>query len=407
MAGFRLAIVAGEASGDELGASLIRALKARGISLELTGVGGPAMEGEGLASLFPQSDIAVMGLGPVIRRLPLILRRISETARAIIAAKPDILLTIDSPDFSKRVARRVRAGAPDIPIVHWVCPSVWAWRPGRAPTMRPYIDHILCLLPFEPEALARLDGPAGTYVGHPLIERIPDMRPRAQAEADARASESAPCVLLLPGSRQAEIRRLLPLFLESAQLLIRTEGRAAHEPRFLLPTLPHLREAVEGMIADANVPVEVTTGEAAKYQAFRSARAALAASGTVTLELALARIPTIAAYRVAGWEAFIARRMIKVTSVILPNLILGEKAVPEFIQEDATPETLAAALKPLLAESGQRAAQLSAFTRLEARLGVGAESPSLHAAMVLLDVLEKARDRRGNDRERSEARTSP
>ncbi|MCA1998834.1 MAG: lipid-A-disaccharide synthase, partial [Hyphomicrobiales bacterium] len=183
----RLAIVAGEASGDMLGASLLGALAARGVAVEAMGVGGPALTEAGLATLFPQSEIAVMGFGPVIRRLPLLIRRIRETAEAIVAARPDALVTIDAPDFSKRVARRVRKASPDIPTLHWVCPSVWAWRPGRAPAMRPYIDHILCLLPFEPEALHRLGGPEGHYVGHPLVERIAEMRPAGAAEAARRA----------------------------------------------------------------------------------------------------------------------------------------------------------------------------------------------------------------------------
>lgn len=384
----KLAVVAGEASGDQLGAELIRALRAMNVEVELVGVGGPAMIGEGLKSLFDQSDIAVMGLGPVIRRLPLLVRRIRETAAMIAGASPDILVTIDAPDFSKRVAKRVRAVAPEIPIVHWVCPSVWAWRPGRAPAMRPYIDHILCLLPFEPEALRALNGPPGTYIGHPLIERIADMRPSDPAKQKARAQHGD--LLLLPGSRISEIRRLLPLFLEV------TEGGASAGIRRVIPTLPHLENLVRDLIGERKV--EIVVGDAAKYGAFRRARAALAASGTVTLELALAGIPMIAAYRVAGWEAFIARRMIKVPSVILPNLILGEMLVPEFIQEAATVANLKAAIAPLLADRPEALAQRSGFVRLETRMRDDGASPSAHAASVVLDVAGKARDRLGHVR---------
>ncbi|MFN3482054.1 MAG: lipid-A-disaccharide synthase [Rhabdaerophilum calidifontis] len=383
----RLAIVAGEASGDMLGASLLGALAARGVAVEAMGVGGPALTEAGLATLFPQSEIAVMGFGPVIRRLPLLIRRIRETAEAIVAARPDALVTIDAPDFSKRVARRVRKASPDIPTLHWVCPSVWAWRPGRAPAMRPYIDHILCLLPFEPEALHRLGGPEGHYVGHPLVERIAEMRPAGAAEAARRAGGEAPLVLLLPGSRMAEIRRKLPLFLDAARI-----AGAGNGARFVLPTLPHLLASVRAMAAAGGLPVEIVTGEAAKYAAFRAARAALAASGTVTLELALAGIPTIAAYRVAGWEAAIARRLVTVPSVILPNIILGEKAVPEFLQEEAVPERLGPALRALLPDGPARNVQLAAFERLEARLRAGGEAPSARAASLLLDVVAKARD---------------
>jgi lipid-A-disaccharide synthase len=386
----RLAIVAGEASGDELGASLLRALRARGIAFEAKGVGGPALAGEGLLTLFPQSDIAVMGFGPVIRRLPLILRRIRESVDAIIAGEPDILLTIDAADFSKRVAKRVRARAPGIPTIHWVCPSVWAWRPGRAPAMKPYIDHILCLLPFEPAALDRLRGPRGHYVGHPLIERLARMRPRDGDEAARRADARAPELLLLPGSRMSEVRRLLPVFLAAARVVLGDAPGA----RFIIPTLDHVEPLVRDIVrrAGEGVPVEVVTGEEAKYAAFRRARAALAASGTVTLELALAQVPMIAAYRVAGWEAAIARRLVRVPSVILPNIILDAKPVPEFLQDRASPEKLGPALSALVTGEAARQRQIRAFQQLERVMRAKSEAPSARAASLLLDVLAKARD---------------
>jgi lipid-A-disaccharide synthase len=316
-----------------------------------------------------------MGLGPVIRRLPLLMRRIRETAASIAAERPDILVTIDAPDFSKRVARRVRVLAPDIPIIHWVCPSVWAWRPGRAPAMRPYIDHVLCLLPFEPAALQRLSGPPGTYIGHPLIERIDEMRPGTDEERRQRATDGP--VLLLPGSRVSEIRRLLPLFLAA------TDQGLPKGTRRVIPTLPHLEALVKAEVGARDIAI--VTGEAAKYAAFRSARAALAASGTVTLELALAGIPIIAAYRVAAWEAFIA-----------PNLVLGENLVPEFIQEAATADNLRAALLPLLSGAPEASRQRDGFIRLEALMREDGLSPSAHAASVVLDLALKPRDRLGH-----------
>lgn len=385
----RIAIVTGEASGDQLGASLLAALKAKGLALEPMGVGGPAMAAEGLDSLFDQNDIAVMGLGPVIRRLPLILRRISESAAAIIAAKPDILVTIDAPDFSKRVARRVRATAPEIPIMHWVCPSVWAWRPGRAPAMRPYIDHILCLLPFEPAALERLKGPPGSYIGHPLVERIPEMRPRDAEEAAARADVARPLLLMLPGSRMSEIRRLLPLFIEVARRVSMSHPQA----RWILPTLPHLALTIRAMVRASGVEIEVVTTPQAKLNAMRAARAAIAASGTVTLELALADIPMITAYRVAGWEAAIARRLVTVSSAILPNLVLGENVVPEFIQEAATLDNLHAAFAPLLDDGAAFATQKQGFARLETLMRATGLPPSEAAARHVLDLARKPRDR--------------
>lgn len=385
MQALRLGIVAGEASGDSLGAHLIEALRARGVSVEVFGVGGPQMEAQGLRSLFDFHDLHVMGFGPVIKRLPLLLRRIRETADFMLAQKPDLLITIDAPDFSKRVQKRVRAANPAIPNAHWVCPSVWAWRPGRAPKMAEYLDHILCLLPFEPEALARLAGPPGVYVGHPLIERLEVLRPQSEAEHAARAETAHPHLLLLPGSRMSEIRRLLPLFLATI-----AQPALAHA-RVTLPTLPRLVEPITQMLGAAASRVSLVSGEEAKLAAFRSARAALAASGTVTLELALSSIPTVAAYRVADWEAFILKRMIKLNSVLLPNIILGAAPVPEFLQADATPEALAGALAPLLAQSPARQAQLDAFARLEDVMMPDHAAPSALAAQAVLDLVQAAR----------------
>ena len=390
----KIAVVAGEASGDQLGASLLRAIAARGFTVEAFGVGGDVLTAEGLETLFPQSDIAVMGLGPVIRKLPLLVRRIRQTAAAIIAAKPDILVTIDAPDFCKRVAKRVRAAAPEIPIVHWVCPSVWAWRPGRAPAMRPYIDHVLCLLPFEPAALERLKGPEGTYVGHPLVEKIPQMRPRNAEEVAARASLAVQTVLLLPGSRMSELRRLIPLLLAAKEIAQPSGGPI----RWVIPTLPHLVETIRGALGEFRAEIEIIADPEEKLAAMRQARAALAASGTVTLELALAGIPMVATYKVANWEAAIARRLIKTPSAILPNIILGESVVPEFIQQDATPENLGAALARLLCDSPEFSRQCAAFEQLETVMRTEGALPSEKAAALVLDLAQKARNRLGHDK---------
>jgi lipid-A-disaccharide synthase len=216
---FRLAIIAGEASGDALATRFLVALRARlgERPLELMGVGGESLIAQGLVPLFPQADIAVMGFGPVIARLPLLLRRMSDAAKGVAAFAPDLLLTIDSPDFSLRVAKKVRARAPAVPIVHWVCPSVWAWRSGRARRMAPHVDRILALLPFEPAALARLHGPSTVYVGHPLMERLADLRPNGD-EAARRADSERPEILILPGSRRSEIHHLMPAFGQAVAL---------------------------------------------------------------------------------------------------------------------------------------------------------------------------------------------
>jgi lipid-A-disaccharide synthase len=319
---------------------------------------------------------------PVIRRLPLLLRRMEETARHVVSEKPDCLITIDSPDFSLRVARKVRALAPAIPVIHWVCPSVWAWRPGRARRMRPHVDKILCLLPFEPGELKLLGGPEGVYVGHPLIERLAELRPNL-AEQAMRNDVDHPLVLILPGSRSSEIGRLLDVFGKAAALV----AKGCPGARFVLPAVPHLEARIRQATASWTVAADIVTGEAAKLAAFRSARAALAASGTVTLELALSGVPTVAAYKVSAPEAALARRLIRVPSVILPNLILSEKAVPEFLQGDATATSLADSLKAILADSPARDAQLGAFQRLDEVMRLPEGTPSEAVLEAVLKTL--------------------
>jgi lipid-A-disaccharide synthase len=371
-------LVAGEPSGDQLGFKLMRALREASPGLNLRGVGGEAMSREGLSSLFPMSDIAVMGLLPVIRRLPLLLRRIGQTADAIIANPPDVLVIIDSPDFTHRVARRVRAALPRLPIVDYVSPTVWAWRPGRAPAMRAYVDEVLALLPFEPAAHARLGGPDCTYVGHPLIERLAELRPNAD-EARARDA-SPPLLVVLPGSRRSEIERLMDMFGQTiAQTIARTGPLDV-----VLPAVSHLAPLIAQKARGWEVQPRIVLGEAEKYAAFRSARAALAASGTVTLELALAQVPMVVGYRVSRIEA-LARFLVTASSIVLPNLILGENAIPELVQEECTPQALSAALVPLVSGGEQRDAQARALLRLDdLMLLQSGDTPSARAARAVL-----------------------
>lgn len=381
---FRLALVAGEASGDALALRFLESLRERlgDRELALTGVGGEALIAAGMVPLFPQADIAVMGFGPVVARLPLLLRRMEDAARGIADFAPDLLLTIDAPDFCLRVAKKVHTRAPSIPIAHWVCPSVWAWRSGRARRMAPHVDRILALLPFEPAALERLHGPRTIYVGHPLIERLPTLRPDAR-EAAIRADVAAPVVLILPGSRRSEIRHLLPVFGEAVVRIAAVRPDA----RFLLPAVSHLREEIGQATRNWAVPPDIVVGEAEKLAAFRVARAALAASGTVTLELALAQVPTVAAYRGASWEAAIARRLIKLPSVILPNLILGRSVVPEFIQDDATPDALSLNLLAALTDGPERQRQLEGFAEVETIMKSAGASPAANAVEAALTLV--------------------
>lgn len=362
----RVAIVVGEESGDQLGARLMAALKQLSVRpIEFFGVGGDRMAAEGMHSLFPLHDIAVMGFGPVVKRLPVIQLRTAEAAGAVIAARPDVLVIIDSPDFTHRVARDVRAALPALPVIDYVCPSVWAWRPKRARRMAAYIDHVLVLLPFEPAVLARLSGPEATYVGHPLIDR-PELLTPAPGERLPLGAGEPPKLLVLPGSRSGEIDRMLALY---GQVLGALSARGlAFQP--VLPAVERLRERIERETANWTLRPTIVTGEVEKWAAFRSAHAALATSGTVTLELALAGVPCVIAYArdpLFRLISEIARRipgLVNLTMFGLANIILGEKVSPEFLDPDLAPERLADALAPLLAETPARADQLAAFSRL-------------------------------------------
>jgi lipid-A-disaccharide synthase len=292
---------------------------------------------------------------------------------------------IDSPDFTHRVARRVRAHDPSIPIIDYVSPSVWAWRPGRALAMCGYVDHVLALLPFEPEAYRRLRGPPCSYVGHPLTEQIGSLRPSGNEQT--RRDAPPPVLLVLPGSRRSEVRHHMAVFGETLGRLM-DEGVAFE---LILPTMPHLQEAVADGVRSWKVAPRIVIGEQEKRAAFRIARAALAKSGTVTLELALAGVPMVTAYRTGAVEAWILLRAINLQSVILANLVVGENVVPEFLQQDCTPEKLSQALREVLGDSRARRRQVKAFAKIDAIMSTGNQSPSVRAADIVLATLRKAR----------------
>jgi lipid-A-disaccharide synthase len=381
----KIFLIATEESGDRLGASLMKVLRQRlGGAVRFEGVGGQAMAGEGLASLFPIEQLSIMGLAAVVKQLPMILRRINETATAVTQASPDVLVIIDSPDFTHRVARRVRARDPAIPIVNYVSPSVWAWRPGRARAMTAYVDHVLALLPFEPGEYRKLRGPPCSYVGHPLIEQIGTLRPGADEQK--RRESSPPVLLVLPGSRRSEVRHHMATF-GAALGLLRDEGVAFD---LILPTMPHLVDAVREGVASWPVQPRIVIGEQEKRAAFRIARAALAKSGTVTLELALAGVPMVTAYRTGAIEAWIMLRLINVPSVILANLVVGDNVVPEFLQTDCTPEKLSRALRDVLEKSPLRRRQVEAFAKIDALMSTGEQTPSMRAADIVLATMRKA-----------------
>jgi lipid-A-disaccharide synthase len=275
----------------------------------------------------------------------------------------------------------VRKALPDLPIVDYVSPSVWAWRSSRAAKMRAYVDHLLALLPFEPEAHRRLGGPPTTYVGHPLIERLHDLRPRG---AERSPLGSGPLrLLVLPGSRRSEVSRLMGPFGETLGLL---SQRLSQPLEVTLPAVPHLAEEIAAASASWPVAPRIVQGETPKFAALRSAHAALAASGTVTLELGLSEVPMVVAYRVSKIEE-VLQYLIKAHSIVLTNLVLGENVVPELIQWDCTPQKLADAVEALLHEGPERTRQLKAFDRLDQLMRIGDEAPSERAARVVLEVI--------------------
>lgn len=378
-------LIATEESGDRLGSALMKVLRQRlGDDVRFEGVGGSSMAREGLQSLFPIEELSIIGLAAVVRKLPSILKLITRATKDVLRARPDVLVIIDSPDFTHRVAKRVRQRDPSIPVVNYVSPTVWAWRPGRAKAMRAYVDHVLALLPFEPEAHRRLGGPPCTYVGHPLIEQIDALRPNAGEQA--RRETKPPVLLVLPGSRRSEIRHHMATFGATLDLL----QKQGTQFELILPTMPHLVEVIAEALKAWPVQPRIVVGETEKRAAFRIAHAAFAKSGTVTLELALSGVPMVTAYKAGSVEAWIIRRRITSSSVILANLVIGENVIPEFIQEDCTPEKLAASLQEVMADTPMRRRQIEALARLDGIMATGEASPSVGAANVVLATMRKS-----------------
>lgn len=369
-----VAIAAGEHSGDLLAADLMAALrKAHKGQVRFTGVGGPAMTRQGLKSLIPYSELALFGFGEVLMRLPRLLRLVRDAAFEIAQGAPDVLVIVDSPELTHAIAKRVRRARPDIPVVNYVPPTVWAWRPWRARRMRRYVDLSLALLPFEPDAHKRLGGPPCVYVGHPLTAKLKDLRGQGR-------KTGKPVLVVLPGSRASEVRRLMPPFGTAVARL----KRDIPDLEVVLPAVRSVSREINARLRDWPVRPRVVSGDKEKHAAFRAGTAALAASGTVSLELALARLPMVVAYRLER-IATVIRYLVISRSVVMANLVLGRNAVPEFLQEKCTPDNLVRALRPLLHGGPERAAQLAAFGEIEQRMRTGTrEGPSALAAREVL-----------------------
>jgi lipid-A-disaccharide synthase len=375
----KIAVIAGEVSGDLLGADLIAALKRiHSGPIELVGVGGEGLQSQGLKSLFDFSELSIMGITQVLAKLPKLWSLIRQTVAAIIAAKPDILLIIDSPDFTHRVAKRVRKALPDLPVVNYVCPSVWAWKEYRAQRMLAYVDHVLAVLPFEPAVMQRLNGPATTYVGHRLVADAALLETR-RLRAGRQPGNGA--ILLLPGSRSSEIKKLLPYFEAAAEELVARNGPI----RFMLPTVPHKEAFVREMTAGWTIKPEIVVGAEAKWKAFAEADAAMAASGTVILELALADVPVVSAYKV-DWIMRMLTSGIKTWSGALPNLIADYSVVPEYLNDIVRGASLARWMERLSADTYQLKAMKEGYELIWQHMQTE-KPPGEHAAQILLDVL--------------------
>lgn len=392
--GVRLFIVAGEPSGDLLGAALIKGLQRLHDEADLTlrMVGGPKMENCGPRSLFPMEELSVMGVAEILPRLPNLLRRIRQTADAVIEMAPDVLITIDSPDFSLRVSKRVKKALPDLKVIHFVAPSVWAWRPGRAAKMASHVDHVLALLPFEPPYMEAA-GMTCDFVGHPVAHLTqPDPASVAVFRERHGIGATQPFLLVLPGSRKGEVSRLGPVFAKVA-----TQIREIHpEVAVMVGAAPSVASEVRALFAPDQTGwpkilepegMGSNSFEALKQTCFAAADAALAASGTVSLELAAAGTPCVIGYAVNPVTAMMARRLLKLDTFTLTNLVTGTRSVPEFLQENCTAEKLTPAVSKLLFDATANGAQRAAADRAMQLLGRNGPEPGLRAAESVMRVL--------------------
>lgn len=379
-------IIAGEASGDNLAGRLMSALKQQTEGrVRFAGVGGPQSEAQGLKSLFPMQELSLVGLAEVLPHLPLLAKRLSQTTAAARELKPDVMVTVDAPSFGLRISGRLRGSG--IPVVHYVAPQAWAWRAGRAKTIGKRMDHLMALLPFEVPFFADHGIPC-TYVGHPAIESAT----AGDGEAFRRKHKlpnDALVLCVVPGSRAGEVRRILPIFTEA---ISRLKDRHP-DLHVVIPVAPAVAHQVETQTADWPLPVVRVTDPDERFDAFAACDAAMTKSGTVTLELALADVPMVVAYKVNALTAFIVRRMgVNVEHASLVNLLANSEVVPELLQEGCTPETVANAVEDLLGSKEARETQRAGFRDVWKALGEATPPPSARAAKLVLDMIGRKQD---------------
>jgi len=387
-------IIAGEPSGDKLGGNLMQGLKqlTKG-QVTFSGVGGEMMQAAGLTSLFAMSDLTIMGLFEVIPSIPKIKRRISQTVKAALDMKPDVLITIDSPDFCLRVGKQFRQHYPDKLAIHYVAPSVWAWRPERAAKMAKSVDHVLALLPFEPPYM-QAEGMSCDFVGHPAAtEKIPTKAEIKSVLAELGLKPKDQIITILPGSRRSEINRLLPIYMDAIERILKQQPTA----KFVLPAARPILDEVHAHLSQRSLPIHVLNptdfdpfvAEQRKRKIYAASQVALATSGTIALDLAKQRCPMVVAYKASWLTERAVKRLAKIDCANLINIITDSYVVPELLFEKCTAEAVAQSVLSILTDEKTRQAQVSACTDAMQQLGEGAEDPGLRAAKSVLNVINK------------------
>ncbi len=380
----KIYLIAGEPSGDLLGSRLMRALKEKtDNNVEFMGLGGDTMEKEGIKPLFDISELAVMGLVEVIPSIPRVLKRIKQTVNDIIKKRPDIVITIDSWSFCSRIHKALRSLNTGIPQVHYVAPQVWAWKKRRAKTMYKYVDKLLTLLPQEPQYFTKYNLDT-QFVGHPVIESDALKADGSAFRKKYNIPAEKQIISILPGSRHTEVSKLLPDFLKAAKIL--------HEQNpdlyFALPTVKTVVNRVKHMVKKSNLPLTVLETETDRYNAFQASSAAIAASGTVALELAICNIPHIIAYKVSALTYLMAKYLVKIKYVNLTNIMLQRDVVPELLQEKCTPQNIVKNIQELLKNGRFYDAQMTGFTEVKNYLSCGNQTPSQNAADAILEMIK-------------------
>jgi lipid-A-disaccharide synthase len=376
-------IIAGEPSGDLLGARLMQSLRERtGGRVRFMGIGGDRMIAEGLRSLFSQHELTHFGIFEVLSHLPRLIFRIRQTIAAIRRLRPAALITIDSPDFCFNVAKALKGQG--IPLIHYVAPTVWIWRPRRAKKIAKFLDHLLALLPFEPPYFTKENLPC-TFVGHPIVESSADKGDTDRLRAKYHLHPTAPLLTILPGSRRSELSRLLPVYGAAMSEL----KKAVPDLQTVLPTLPHFVETIQEATKDWAIKPLIVVGDEDKYDAFAASTAALACSGTVTVELAMANLPSVVTYKVNPLSATIAQHLLLGRFTCLINIMHNRMIVPELLQNFCTPQSIAAELIPLLTSDYERAHQRRGLHQVAVWLGKGAMVPSQKAADMVLSIARK------------------